>query len=103
MERREQLLNAMLKTNTQQKRKVEKQKFITREMIRNNPQKLFLYGDNLEQKGYNGQAKEMRGEPNTIGIPTKNKPTMEKDAFLTDNDYNYIKRIIDEKIKKALS
>lgn len=64
--------------------KVEKMKWITRQIVRANPDKLFLFGDNFERRGYGGQAKEMRGEPNAFGIAVKFAPTMHEDAFFTD-------------------
>ena len=54
--------------------KVERIRFITREYVRANPDKIFLFGDNLEQRGLGGQAAAMRGEPNAVGIPTKKRP-----------------------------
>jgi hypothetical protein len=63
------------------------QKFISRQDLKNNPDKLYLFGDNLEKTGLDGQAKEMRGEPNALGIPTKKKPSMDKDSFFTDDEY----------------
>ena len=60
---------------------------ITRSTLRTNSDKIFLFGDNLLQIGYGGQAKEMRGEPNAIGIPTKKKPSMSPDSFFTDDEY----------------
>lgn len=36
-----------------------------------NPKVLYVFGDNLERKGFGGQAYEMRGEPNAFGIATK--------------------------------
>lgn len=60
---------------------IEYWKFMSRSDLQENPHKLFVFGDNLLQVGLGGQAKEMRGEPNAIGIPTKRKPTMEEDAF----------------------
>jgi len=36
----------------------------------------YLFGDNLRRVGMGGQAKSMRGEPNAIGIATKNGPSM---------------------------
>lgn len=74
---------------------------ITREYIRNNPKKTFLFGDNLQKKGYGGQAKEMRGEPNCIGIPTKKKPTMDNDAFFTDDEFKENVHHIDKAIKEV--
>lgn len=41
--------------------KVIKMDNITRQFVRDNPQYLFLFGDNLIGKGFGGQAKEMRG------------------------------------------
>lgn len=65
---------------------IEYRDYITRAMLRAEPKALFVFGDNLIRRGLGGQAKEMRGEPNAIGIPTKRFPTMEKDAFLKDKD-----------------
>jgi len=59
-----------------------KQHKIYRKDLKNNPDVLYLFGDNLVQKGFGGQAKEMRGEPNAEGIPTKKLPSMEAKAFL---------------------
>lgn len=64
--------------------KVVFQKWITRQDLRDNPDKVYVFGDNLERVGMGGQAREMRGEPNAFGIPTKRKPTMEEDAFFSD-------------------
>jgi hypothetical protein len=72
------------------------EKHITRQMLRDNPKTLFVFGDNLLQAGYGGQAKEMRGEPNAMGIPTKRRPGMETDAFFTNNDYGKVVPIISD-------
>jgi len=64
--------------------------FITRDEVRNNRDKLYVFGDNLLGVGYGGQAKEMRGEWNTIGIPTKKSPS----EFFSDNDYDEIVPLI---------
>jgi hypothetical protein len=58
---------------------------ITRDYVKKHPKYLFLFGDNLKGEGYGGQAKEMRGEPNCHGIPTKINPSMKEDAFFNDN------------------
>ena|SRR5690606_37435257 len=60
----------------------------TRAYIKEHPDWLFVFGDNLARSGLGGQAAEARGEPNAIGIATKRKPTMEPDAFLTDDERN---------------
>lgn len=42
----------------------------SREQIMEDPNTLYVFGDNLERTGYGGQAGEARGCPNAIGIPT---------------------------------
>ncbi len=66
---------------------IEYRKHITRAMLQSEPEKLFVFGDNIHRKGYGGQAREMRGEPNAVGIPTKVYPAMDKGAFFTDEDF----------------
>ncbi|AKE44783.1 hypothetical protein AU106_gp152 [Sinorhizobium phage phiM9] len=66
---------------------LEYRKFITRQMLKDEPDTLFVFGDNLSRVGLGGQAKEMRGEPNAVGIPTKKLPLMADHAFFTDDDY----------------
>ena len=61
---------------------------ITRDELRRNPDRLYVFGDNLEQKGLGGLARECRGEPNAVGIPTKRAPSMEPGAFFQDADYD---------------
>lgn len=61
-------------------------KFIRREIIQEDPDALWCFGDNLQGTGLGGQAKECRGEPNAVGIPTKRLPSMEEGAFLTNAD-----------------
>ena len=65
---------------------IEYREHITRDMLRAEPDALFVFGDNMDRRGMGGQAAEMRGEPNAVGIPTKWSPTMRPDAFLTDAD-----------------
>lgn len=63
------------------------EKHITRDMLRAEPETLWVFGDNLLRSGFGGQAAEMRGEPNAVGLPTKRYPRMDDAAFLTDNDF----------------
>ena len=42
----------------------------------NNPQLLYIFGDNEARIGMGGQAGQMRGEPNAFGIPTKKSPSI---------------------------
>jgi hypothetical protein len=60
-----------------------------------NPDKIFLFGDNLERRGFGGQAAAMRGEPNAIGIPTKKSPSYADGAFFTDNEFERNRAAID--------
>lgn len=82
--------------------KVERIKFVTRECLRANPDKIFLFGDNLERRGYGGQAREMRGEPNSIGVPTKKSPSYRESAFFTDDEFEENKLAIDRALTEIL-
>lgn len=68
-----------------QQRKIIIKKWITRDDLRNNPDKVYLFGDNLMRKGMGGQAKEMRDEPNAVGIATKMSPY----SYMTDETYDF--------------
>ena len=65
---------------------IEYRRHVLRRQLMNERGKLFVFGDNLARRGYGGQAKEMRGEPNAVGIPTKRAPSMVASAFLRDAD-----------------
>ena len=43
---------------------------IYRADLKANPNVLYVFGDNSERWGLGGQAKEMRGEPNAVGVAT---------------------------------
>ncbi len=59
---------------------------ITRRMLQAEPGTLFVFGDNLQRRGLGGQAKEMRDEPNAVGLPTKRSPATDPAAYLSDAD-----------------
>lgn len=80
---------------------VIKQKFIYRTDLRNNPDVYYLFGDNDSRQGLGGQAKEMRGEPNAIGVRTKKLPTMDNNAFYSDTELFENCKKIDEDMSKA--
>lgn len=63
---------------------IELADWITRDMVRKNTHKTFVFGDNFEEWGLGGQAKEMRGEDNAFGIPTKLSPK----KYLSDDNYD---------------
>jgi hypothetical protein len=62
------------------------QKWITREDLRNNPESVYIFGDNALRFGLRGQAKECRGEPNAVGIITKRAPNNDPESFMNDAD-----------------
>lgn len=82
---------------------IEFRKRITREMLQAEPNTLFVFGDNLQRRGFGGQAKEMRGEPNAVGLPTKRAPHMYKDAFLMDTDLETIRRVTQADLRRLLN
>lgn len=57
---------------------------ITRQMVREHPDALFVFGDNAQREGLGGQAREMRGEPNTVGVRTKWNPYTHPKSYFTD-------------------
>jgi len=75
---------------------------ISRSDVRANPRTLYLFGDNDIREGLGGQAKEMRGEPNTVGISTKKLPKNTPDAFKTDSELAGNQKIITQDIDKAI-
>ncbi|WNL50737.1 hypothetical protein RPALISO_150 [Ruegeria phage RpAliso] len=77
------------------------QKFIFRSDLRSNPDVKYLFGDNLKRVGLGGQAKEMRGEPNAIGVATKRAPGMRADDFFDDHDLRSLQKAIDEDLEPA--
>jgi hypothetical protein len=88
------------------KYQVERKRFISRELVRAHRDKIFLFGDNLEQRGLGGQAAAMRGEPNSIGIPTKKSPSYETDAFFSDDELEQNMAAIDvafTKVRNAIT
>lgn len=88
------------------KYRIERMQFITREYVRANRDKLFLFGDNLLRRGLGGQAAAMRHEPNAIGIPTKKSPSYKEGAFFTDLEFDQNKAAIDAafaEVEKATS
>lgn len=73
------------------------QKFITRQDLRDNPNTLYVFGDNLEGWGMGGQAAEMRGEPNAVGIPTKVSPSVYFEEKNINSFYDKFLSILDKK------
>lgn len=78
------------------------QEWIVRADLRANPDRLYLFGDNERREGLGGQAREMRGEPNALGIATKRAPSMQPWALWTDADFKRCAAIIDRDVVRAL-
>lgn len=68
---------------------------ITRDFIKQHPTWLFVFGDNLEHRGYGGQAAVARGEPNAFGVATKRAPTNHVSAFMSETDINLVQLDLD--------
>jgi hypothetical protein len=73
---------------------------IVRADLHKNRGVLYVYGDNLMGKGLGGQAKEMRGEPNAVGIPTKKKPSMLEGSFFCDDDLDEVAPLMSLRIER---
>ena len=57
----------------------------TSELLSENQEKIFVFGDNMKRYGKRGQA-VIRSEPNAFGIATKRYPSMDNWAFFSDKD-----------------
>ena len=72
---------------------------IYRTDLQANPQVLYIFGDNEARVGSGGQAGEMRGEPNAIGVATLKAPG----TFWNANETARQCRIIDEDLRPAIA
>jgi hypothetical protein len=60
---------------------------IYRDDLKKNPAVLYLFGDNEQRKGLGGQAAEMRGETNAVGVRTKRAPGRNNEDFWSDRNF----------------
>lgn len=74
---------------------------VYRKDLKANPDVLYLFGDNLQRVGLGGQAREMRGEENAVGVATKRAPGMREGDFFSDADYDEVTPIIYRDIYRA--
>lgn len=83
----------------------------SRQDVRSRPGDLFVFGDNLAERGGEpdaqgrsnpraGQAAACRNEPNAVGIPTKRAPSMRPGSFFTDDDLNEVRPIIQDRFRR---
>ena len=79
------------------KNKVEIQKFFSVKDCNHNPNKIYIFGDNLCGIGKGGQA-IIRDCSNAYGIPTKRLPSMNSDSFFSDefDEYEATKSAIEK-------
>jgi hypothetical protein len=61
-------------------------KCVTAKFLRDNPNVVFVFGDNLVRRGRGGAAK-LRNEPNTYGFVTKKYPNNEDESFFRPAEY----------------
>lgn len=64
-------------------------KIITKEYLRDNPNHIFVFGDNLKRTGYGGAA-SLRDCYNTYGFITKRYPNNADEAYYNLTDYPQI-------------
>lgn len=81
---------------------IYKQRIILRVDLINNRKALFLFEDNEERIGYSGQAKEMRGEPNAVGIAIKYRPGNNKIDFWYDDKFDEHKLVLIKDMQRAI-
>lgn len=65
---------------------------IYRADLRANPIVLYVFGDNEARLGLGGQAREMRGEPNAIGVATLKAPGVFWSGYETERQCAVIDR-----------
>jgi hypothetical protein len=78
----------MTATNQPSRGRIIRLAYITRNLVQSDRNTVFVFGDNMEGRGYGGQAAAMRGEPNTIGVPTKWRPERDERAYFQDEDWD---------------
>lgn len=62
---------------------------ITRRYLRDNPNQIFVFGDNTVRKGRGGAA-ILRDEPNAYGFITKKYPNNRDESFYRPDEYQLV-------------
>lgn len=62
---------------------------ITQNFLDENPNTYFIFGDNLERKGYGGAA-ALRDHPHSIGFITKKFPDHKDESFYKPEEYSAV-------------
>lgn len=69
--------------------------------LRDNPDHIFLFGDNQARKGKKGQA-QIRGMKNAMGVRTKRIPSTTPSSFLADKNYQSNLKMMKEDFLMAI-
>lgn len=67
--------------------------FWSQQVVKSNPDKIYIFGDNDLRIGLGGQA-VIRNLSNTFGIRTKKIPSNTQDSFYSDSEYEFNKQKI---------
>ena len=81
--------------------RIEKERFINRNFLRNHPEVTFVFGDNLLRRGYGGAA-SLRDEVNTYGFITKKYPSNHDSSFYRVSEYMPVFGVEIEKLKSNI-
>jgi hypothetical protein len=79
------------------------QKMIYREDLMANLEARYLFGDNAHRQGLGGQAKEMRGMANAIGVRTKWRGGTRPEDYFIDADFLQASQMIEEDLAPAFT
>lgn len=73
---------------------------ITDSFVKQHPDWIFIYGDNLIHKGEEGHRILFSHLPNCYPVPTKKRPCHREDSYFNDKEYFYNEKHIKESIDK---
>lgn len=59
--------------------------FYTLQMVRSNPNQIYVFGDNVDRWGKRGQA-IIRDESNAFGVATKRRPHTSESSYFSDKN-----------------
>ena len=97
-------LDELINSGPAEQAKFEKtERIILKAEVQKNRKTLYVFGDNDTRKGLGGQAKEMRGEPNAIGVTTKKYPSNDESSFKLDAELEANKKAITADINKVIA
>ena len=83
------------------KNKTYMNSIVTKEHLKNNPNHIFVFGDNTLRKGKGGAA-ILRDEPNSYGFITKKRPSLDGSAYYTPDEYEKVFQVELDKLIKNI-